>query len=1131
MKKSREFKEFNPRLVPLAGSNLIEASAGTGKTYSIAILVLRLILEQKLSVKEILMVTFTKAAVAELEERTRFFVRQAYKASRGAPIKDQTITGLVQEVIALSGEKQVQDMLREAVLFLDEISVLTIHSFCQQTLNEFAIETGQLFGADLLQDTSQALEEEINKFWRKHVTRIPPDLLILLIEAGLSKSAINPVLKGHLSGMKYMLYQDGEEYSFCEETYAGLLTSIRELTQKEGELRECLIQHVINDSDRLKEISERNAHARKSILGIIDSPEEFIKVISSNKSEYITKLYPDFKVECEECEAVLVERNSILGDVIRKLYCLAIKEAAIGLASFKSRNNQMSYDDLILKLHQSLVVQNNSRLEHGLQAKFKAVFIDEFQDTDRMQFEIFDRAFGGHTTLFYIGDPKQSIYAWRKADVFTYFKARGAVDNLYGMNYNFRSSASLIKAMNLFFKPEEHFDTFHFENSPDAIEYIGVESPPENTKGNLFYDAQVDTPISISSFENQEQICQAVAGQVIQLLSDQRYKIITDESERLVRPVDIGILVRGNKEGEAIKSALAKYGIPAVTIGDGKVLKSTEAKYLLYLLEAISDVTRSRINKALLSSFTGFNEEQILNLDDETAIEQFRKYKASWEKEGVYRALNDFIADYGVRSHLLQANTESGERIITNLYQMLELLHKVQTNKRLSLAELISWLKRGINGMATEGDEFEQRIENDEEAVKIATIHSSKGLEYSIILAPFLDLKAVTKHKTFSFRDPESGDYVSGEKSQLNEEQLAELTRQNEQENRRLIYVAITRAIYKCFLYKNNVKKSSLAAFVDALPSTPLIAINEGVELPEQYTYASGSDAQAEVPQSPVHFNILQQYWRRMSYTALNPDHEISLKNRSATYDDPYEQFIFKQLKKGAKTGNMLHQIFENIHFADQSKWRYVIDQAINHFAAGNKEPYSSMLQALAGNVLNTPIRLGADQILLSDISPDRRINEFEFDFAVPVFKTSELRALSDGTMEVSVKDLQEIEGMMNGKVDLFFEYHGKYYILDWKSNYLGDSLSDYSPDNLTLAMNENNYHLQYLIYTLAVKKYLESRIPGFDFESQFGGVIYLFLRGIRKGSATGIFTYKPSEEKIEALEKILFVKKLQEFV
>lgn len=196
----KQIKAFNASSVPLKGSNLIEASAGTGKTYSIAIMVLRLILEKTISVKEILMVTFTKAAVAELEERIRLFVREAYKVSLENKISDATITEVADQAIRNSTRQEVQQLLKEAVLFLDETSVLTIHGFCQQTLTEFAFETNQLFGSETLNDIASLVESEVNKFWRENITTLHINLLGQLIEHGLKRADIVSVIKDHISG-------------------------------------------------------------------------------------------------------------------------------------------------------------------------------------------------------------------------------------------------------------------------------------------------------------------------------------------------------------------------------------------------------------------------------------------------------------------------------------------------------------------------------------------------------------------------------------------------------------------------------------------------------------------------------------------------------------------------------------------------------------------------------------------------------------------------------------------------------------------------------------------------------------------------------------------------------------------
>lgn len=257
----------------------------------------------------------------------------------------------------------------------------------------------------------------------------------------------------------------------------------------------------------------------------------------------------------------------------------------------------------------------------------------------------------------------------------------------------------------------------------------------------------------------------------------------------------------------------------------------------------------------------------------------------------------------------------------------------------------------------------------------------------------------------------------------------------------------------------------------------------------------------------------------------LRADHELSLKNKSNNHKDPYEQFIFSQLTKGAKTGNMLHFLFENIAFNHDGRWDFAIKNAVQRYAPLRADLYTPMLKMMLDQVLNASINIGEESFKLSDVSVGNSIHELEFDFTVSPFQVSRLGMLSNENMEVRVKDFFEMEGIMNGKIDLFFEHQGKYYVLDWKSNYLGDSLADYSSKNLALAMNENNYHLQYLIYSLAAKKYLESRLHNFNYDTQFGGVIYLFLRGVRKDGETGVFTFKPSFEKIEGLNGLLTAK------
>jgi len=1130
MSTPKQYIDFNASTVPLEESNLIEASAGTGKTYSIAILVLRLVLEKQLSVKEILMVTFTKAAVAELEDRVRLFIRSAHKYAGGTTITDDNIAHLVQQAIDLRGEEAVQQQLTDAVLFLDETSVLTIHSFCQQALNEFAFETFQLFGAEMLPDFSPVIEEELNKFWRKHITTLPAGLLQQLWHEDLQQH-IREVLENHLSGKKYPGFQEDSHYAMSKAKQEAWQQQLAAHNEQVAAAEEALYGYITDNEGLLRGLCEGNAHAKKGLLPCLSSPADFAETVRSKKSTaYVVKLFPDLLQLIARYDAAAEAKASAIQLIYHQLYYLAIQEAGKGIRQFKERNNVLGYDDLIHNLHYALTKRNSSKLTAVLRKKYKAVFIDEFQDTDRQQFEIFDQAFGEDTILFYIGDPKQSIYAWRKADIFTYFKARDAVKHLYGMNHNYRSSAQMIEGMNQFFLPVDGFDTFFFEQQDNAINYIPVDSPVPNTKGNLQQSGVTAPAFTVFSLPKTSLLLEAVATQVALLLQDTSYQINKKGEQRNIIPSDIGILVRTGKQGRDVKAALTRLGIPSVTIDDARVLQSAESSYLLYLMEAIARPDRSSINRALLSPFTGFDTAQILSLDDGAVLELFTRYKNRWQQDGIYTALMDFVSDFNVKQVLLTLQSENGERIITNLFQLMELVHQAESRKNLSIPELLSWLQRGIDGMSAEGDEYTQRMESDEEAVKIVTIHKSKGLEYNIVLAPFLDFVESKTQEFVSFRDPVSGDYVGVERSRLTEEQLLWQQQQAEQENRRLLYVAITRAVYACYIFRNlYYKASTLATFLNALPNTdsPLMVFrNEALAAPVR-PYRQAADAKTPAVAQPIQFALQEENWRKMSYTMLAAKPEHQVPPRSFPLTEAYDNFIFHLLRRGAKTGNFLHFIFENIHFGDDSRWNSWLEEAIRRYVPGQQEVYMPMLHEMLQQVLYTNIGGEGQPFTLADVGWQKRMTEFEFDFTVPSFPPEALHSLSDDQFSILIRSLyglpgNELEGMMNGKIDLFFEHGGRYYILDWKSNYLGNEPAQYSPAALVKTMNENNYHLQYLIYTLAVKKYLESRLRSFDYHAQFGGVIYLFVRGVRANSESGIFTHKPPLEKILALEKIL---------
>lgn len=1124
MEKIRE--QFNATDVALDGSNLIEASAGTGKTYSIAILVLRMLLEKELSIKEILMVTFTKAAVSELEERIRLFVRQAYRTCEGEDIEDATIARIVARAQEQSGTERVRELLNEARLFLDETSVMTIHSFCQQSLSEFAFETDQLFGAEILQDTSALIEQEVNRFWRENVTMLEPALLKALLKVGLCRQMIYEMIGKHLDGMRYLSYDPHKKYSFTQEEQGAILENITQAEAVYNAFQSELCAQVERSGEQLRGLCEGNSHARKGVLPTLDDPQAFLALIHSKKeTAYIQKLFPEWLEKTERASELQEAVKEASLEAQERILHLATQWTAERIDRFKRENSLLTFNDMIVKLSEALGKTKGERLIAELRKKYKAVFIDEFQDTDRHQYHIFRTAFGAETILFFIGDPKQSIYAWRQADLDTYFRASHEVDHVYSMNQNYRSSKSYIQAMNAFFLPEEGFDTFHFEGDTDGIQYVPVESPDPNRKGRLTYQGDESIPISLFAKANKEEVNQAICRQIALLLEDEEWRIEKGNGSRSIRPQDIGVLVRKSAEGKAIQRILGQMGIPAITLDDSRVLQSNEAQYLYYILKALADPNEKSISTALLSPITGYGREDILKMDLEHELEIFKRYKLQWSKLGLYATLTKFLVDYDVKTKLLANSMVNGERSLTNTLQLIEILQKVQSSRNYGPWELLNWLKRGLEGMRMDGDEYEQRVESDRDAVEIVTIHKSKGLEYNVVFAPGLDLTLSSRHEFCSFKDESSDQYVYARAADMTDELTDMRQRQEEQENRRLLYVAITRAVYKCYIGRNTFhqfKNSSLSTFLNHELPADLIRFEEPVALPQSYRYSGSSNAVAITSAVAKHFPHQYSDWRRLSYSSLKKDLPYIFRPSTRKDTAGYDQFVFHQLQKGSLTGNLLHDIFENIDFKKDENWDRVIGHALSRFMPRKKDGHTQPIRQLLEETLAAKIVTHSSSFTLSDIGREKRLNELEFDFNVQSFSPSALNALSKEAAPFIINASGQLAGVMNGKVDLFFEHGGKFYILDWKSNYLGDSLSDYEPLRLHEAMTANNYHLQYLIYTVAVMRYLKVRMPEFSYERDFGGVIYLFVRGTRKDGSTGVYTARPDYQMILELENIL---------
>lgn len=1151
--------QFDVLNVPLKDKNLIEASAGTGKTYSIAILILRMIVSHSdiNSIKDILVVTFTNAAANELQERIRLFIQKAYTYLLSGTCDDVTIKSIIDKEVENNSNEQILMSLKRSLSLMDESNITTIHSFVQKTLQEFPFDTYQTFQIELMPKTDEWIDEIIYLFWRKYIIHISPEILELMDDLNGIKETAKKFFKNAIINKKYWLPDELKSYTPQQYVDEHLSGKNEQLNQRLEELRE---QWEKEKDIILQKLAEKKIPRKpENKIRDIDSfdillnnfIDRYLEKVKTPKFIYAAEGY-FFDELMEWVHSKFELQQSVQNYISLLLQQLYLEYVPLYHKRIQESNAQ-TFDGMISSLRKRVLEKDAERLLNALREKYKAVFIDEFQDTDIDQFIIFKEIFftNPDSIVFIIGDPKQSIYAFRGADIDCYLQAKELVDNVYSMNWNFRSSADMIHALNGFYLSMDKKEAFGYtEEDRNFIEYEEVSA---QKKIELRQNGEpVSEVLTFHSFKNQDSVVENLINAVTYLLSYENsftfYNQDTND-ERIVKPSDIGILVETNKLGNLIKNRLLKIGVPAVQLFDQKILSTNETIQLVFLLEAFLEPNIESIKKALYFSFLQeipsyfFRNKEVL-LNETILISYFSKYNEYALENKAYQALYSFIEDFGVRIYF--SENEKYAHILSHIEQLLQLINFYQYKKNATTEEVINWLKNNYYHIIDDGDEFTTILESDEDAVKIVTIHKSKGLEYPITCIVGLDKKDDVKDKLLEFKLENDDTVYFSDIIYLDEKLVNQKLRLEQQETRRLIYVALTRAVYRCMHFISEGSRfagSELKSILSKVYNidTPYLKVfsdnDKDIRLDTLYPLRLDT-VKNEITEASFHEKSIETFYSHhvmLSYSSLAthpekylPTEEISFENES---ESELNEFVFKMLPKGAYFGTIMHEFFQEIDFKefdDNSnnsfkKWKRL--PALKNLEFILKENYSEVkIEEFLKHIFTARLhaKYHDDKFVLSDIPKDKMLHELEFNFGLDVENSDEIKAI---LMELDAfADFHEskLNGLMNGFIDLIFEKNGKYYILDWKTNHLGTAIEYYSQERLFDAMSQNNYHLQYYIYTVALHLYLQERIPDYEFEKHFGGVFYLFIRGCRAGEDSGVFYNRPKKEIINRLCELM---------
>ena len=1123
------------------GVTVLEASAGTGKTYTIEGLVTRYVAE-RFPLRRLLVVTFTRAATAELRDRVRTrMVRVSEHLSAvldgATPKSDDEVGSFLAGGdfdVPIDVVRDRHKRLAEALSDFDAATISTIHGFCQQVLAGVGL-TGDLDGqATLIEDERDVVDAVVDDVLVERFAGVDGDVVV-------ARSALRTIAK------------------------------------------------ALND----------NPDAA-AIPGSSDDPDVAIRIeLARRVREEVDRRKRAFRL--------------------------------------------LSYNDLLGRLAETLRDPGRGdAARERLRSQYDVALIDEFQDTDPVQWEILSRVFESEgsdgRSLVLIGDPKQAIYSFRGADVYAYLKAsRGRESQT--LQTNWRSDQGLLDAYNVVFAGAE----LGHEN----IAYLPVEAARGHEEPRLV-DAPVSAPLRIRVARSDDgyrinkakmipadtaraQVARDVAVQAVRLLSSDA-KLIDRGSDglersprRRVRPRDIAVLVRSNAEASRVQAELHEAGVPAVINGVGSVFATSAATEWLRLLEALEQPTSvSRARTAALTVFIGWTGGQLAEArTDDRALDPVHESLLAWaailRDRSVASLLQTIVAQENLPARVL--GLPGGERHMTDIEHVAELLHAAAVGEELGPSALTGWLRERIAESSDDLDAEERarRLESDAEAVQVLTVHRSKGLEYPIVFAPFLWSSNARSSQVPVFHDEDRGGGrsadVGGPKAPAFGEHQDNAKDEAKGEELRLVYVALTRARHQAVVWWLP------AAFAEQAPLSRLLlcrkssngdVLNAGrFRLKNDDLTRADLDALSErsggkMVVEDIPFSIARETWnsdvatapdldtapferdldlrwRRTSYSAITKDvHDAPRVGSEPDVDFTDDEALappavvaavdasaeadgeerlravplpLAGMPRGVDVGTFVHGIFEDLDFASPDLQAHVAEvfaerRDKREVSVGDGDAFVEGLV----RVVETPLGPLAGGISLREMGLADRLAELDFELPLvggSAGRSERLAVAAIGRLlrthladEDPVRPYAEklfdpafardLRGYLAGSIDAVLRVGGRYLVVDYKTNWLAapdEELSawHHRPEALVSAMERGHYPLQALLYAVALHRYLRWRVRGYSAATHLGGVLYLFVRGMIgtdtpqvDGVPCGVFSWQPPAALVEALSDLI---------
>ncbi len=1161
----------------LNGLYLIEASAGTGKTYTISNLYLRHVIEGR-EVSEILVATFSKQATQELKGRIRLRLYQAQQQLKQATIDDDFLSALMQS-LSEDNKNKAKRRVDLALRSMDESAIYSIHGFCQKVLSDFAFLSGQPYQLEMNNDKDEWLHPFILDWWRNNVAT--------------QKDTVQFANYQTLGWTDYQKFQTF--YQRIAEKKVDILPNKNWQEQLE-KLQNCYqrLQKAWQKTTIVDALIDVSCYKKTKTLlkdkSLLNANKTLTAFFEPEQYRYFPKEITSFSYELLCSQFKKGFDDSHLPDthffkIVDEFITLNEQQLGIFLANklnqakqiinqqvkdYKKKKQQISFDDLLNYLQQALTNNDvSSALINAIQNQYPVAFIDEFQDTDNTQYAIFKSLYfhNKNTALYMIGDPKQAIYSFRGGDIITYIQAKQDLiknaGQMYTLNTNWRSTPQMIETVNSVFAKRGN-DAFLYG---DMIPFEAVEAPTKKQKETHRYltiNGKVNPPMHfwvtkniadkkgkvkpLSKQNAYNLIDQQLSNSIVNLLNlaKQNKAMLGDKP---LKASDIAILVPKHDDAQRLQTVLQKQGVQSVVASNISVYQSAQAGQLLQLLKAVLEYKNHQLQRnALANELVNLTYEAIHALiNDEKKWSdwcyQLKTLNERWQKHGFMAMFMHMIYALNIVDGIKK--TTALDRNITNLLHLAELIQQA-SKKHSTHSDLLSWFAKQVNSKAT--DETQIRLESDASLVKISTLHVSKGLEYGVVFLPYLwGLNSKKYDYPIYHKDDKNLVLECATNKQERAKIHADYERMAEQV--RLVYVALTRSVACCYIGWGNISSANEQALAyllntdqqtqdlktgyanckalqnDEMIKQQCLALSDkGLVnyelLNKQQTQGYFKNKTEQQQRQAKTFNgEIDRSWQITSYSRLTKNLEapsvtvIEEKGNDEIFDFP----------AGKKTGSYLHELLEKIDF--QQDLSQQLDKLNPKLLAkyALHEETRPVVENWLTQILTTPF--ASKQLSLQALPSNKILKEMVFNFSTKTVKVNELNRLLK-KHQPNIKqniNAEQFKGIVNGIIDCVFEWQGQFYLADYKSNLLGRKLDAYSAKQLEADVIKHRYDFQYLLYSVAVHKYLQSRLPNYSYKKDFGGVYYFYLRAMRieHGKQYGVYFIKPDEMLINELAEM----------